>query len=345
MIDISGIQEVIPTIVDDIMYYFAYQPNERDQIDKRSICKLTHKLKEDYDLEEAPDSVAIREICDCLCKLIPMVCLRQGTLLGLSDNYYWDGRFSDGSFYYQLSREERKPYYTPIENAVFGFRYIYKKYRDCVIPIIYHTRDGKETIGSGFLAEGGYLISARHCLEGAVSIAFIGIVFDIYRDAKVYYHKNACIDVAVVLLNSEKKPGFKLSEKVEVFDRVIAMGYPRIPGFTCFNTAEEAVVSATPEKRFAVSEGQIAAEAQEIWSREQLFLVTAKIRGGNSGGPIINQYGECIGITSSKPDAEGDYDDLGYGTVVPARFAIEMCKDLSEHTLADVNLIEHVVQD
>ena len=54
------------------------------------------------------------------------------------------------------------------------------------------------------------------------------------------------------------------------------MGYPKIPGFNCFQTAEEAVISAVPEKRFTVTEGQVAAEAQQIWSRDKFFLITAK---------------------------------------------------------------------
>ena len=77
------------------------------------------------------------------------------------------------------------------------------------------------------------------------------------------------------------------------------MGYPKIPGFNCFQTAEEAVISAVPEKRFTVTEGQVAAEAQQIWSRE-----------------------------SNTPFADGgDYDDLGYGTVMPASFSISMIAD------------------
>lgn len=121
------------------------------------------------------------------------------------------------------------------------------------------------------------------------------------------------------------------------------MGYPQIPGYTCFLTAEKAVISSIPEKRFVATEGQIVAEAQEIWSKENLFLITAKIRGGNSGGPVINRFGNCVGIVSGKPFSEGSaYDDLGYGTAIPAKFAIEMLENLSDHhCVTNINFAEY----
>lgn len=66
--------------------------------------------------------------------------------------------------------------------------------------------------------------------------------------------------------------------------------------------------------------GVITAIASNIYtSREtDLLLITARIKGGNSGGPIINRQGCVVGVAFSEPFAEGEgYDDLGYGVGVP----------------------------
>ena len=47
------------------------------------------------------------------------------------------------------------------------------------------------------------------------------------------------------------------------------------------------------------------------------MLVTARIRGGNSGGPIINSNGQVVGVAFSEPMSEGNYDDMGYGVAYP----------------------------
>src|SRR5690606_20722078 len=105
-------------------------------------------------------------------------------------------------------------------------------------------------------------------------------------------------------------------EEGSILDEVIALGYPRIPGFHNFLTAETALISS----RLTGTTGSIASVAEDIWIKENLILITAKIKGGNSGGPIINKSGKVIGVASNLPEADGDYDDLGYGTVIPIKF-------------------------
>ncbi len=60
------------------------------------------------------------------------------------------------------------------------------------------------------------------------------------------------------------------------------------------------------------------------------MLITAKICGGNSGGPIVNEEGSVVGVSCQIPNYEGDigdYDDLGYGIVIPIKYLFEILSE------------------
>ena len=342
MKDLLILNDYVPNFIDEVMLYFAAKDGENIEVCRhRTLKTLSEYLLDKFSFDITPYYKELIAICESLCKFTPLVQFHQDEYFGFRNCYYWNEKIKDGKTYPQLSFDERMSFFKSWENAVFGSRHIYNSYREFIIPII-HTSGTNEGIGTGFLVGQNYVVTARHCIEGSTSISFGKLNFDIYRNAKVYYHINPNIDIAIIHIDSYEKFGLKLSLECKIFDKVITMGYPKIPGFTCFQTAEEAVISAIPEKRFTATEGHIAAEAKQIWSKENLFLVTAKVKGGNSGGPVLNNFGYCIGIVSEIPFSSGDYDDLGYGTVIPAKFIYEMIQDFSQHQQSqDIRFVEY----
>ena len=114
----------------------------------------------------------------------------------------------------------------------------------------------------------------------------------------------------------------------------MTLGYPKIAGFHNFLTAENARVSS----RFTTSVGQIVSNAEDIWIKEKLFLISAKIKGGNSGGPVIVNDGSVVGITINLAKGDGDYDELGYGTVIPVSF-IDLLISIENKNYFDISKI------
>lgn len=105
------------------------------------------------------------------------------------------------------------------------------------------------------------------------------------------------------------------------------MGYPKIPAFTDFLTAEKATISSMASSRITPTVGAIAAYGEEYLAKMEAMLITAKIRGGNSGGPVINSNGCLVGVACQIPNYQGeigDYDDLGYGIAVPVKYLKEL---------------------
>lgn len=60
------------------------------------------------------------------------------------------------------------------------------------------------------------------------------------------------------------------------------------------------------------------------------FLINARVKGGNSGGPVINKEGKVVGTVVALPyDLESDssnprYDIMGYGQCLPSKYIEEL---------------------
>lgn len=112
----------------------------------------------------------------------------------------------------------------------------------------------------------------------------------------------------------------------------MALGYPDVPGFFPALAAEKAMISS----RLTATKGSVASAPFEIFAKSELLLITARVRGGFSGGPILNEAGDYIGLISRDPATQfGDeldaaihkYDTLGYGTAIPSTLIKEFLED------------------
>jgi S1-C subfamily serine protease len=121
-----------------------------------------------------------------------------------------------------------------------------------------------------------------------------------------------------------------------VLDEVLTLGYPDVPGFHPTVAAEKANISS----RLTATRGAIASTPAELWTRSEVFLITARVRGGFSGGPVLDPTGQCVGVVSREPASYAlelgshRYDNLGYGTAIPATALISMQEQIAAGDLA-----------
>ncbi len=107
---------------------------------------------------------------------------------------------------------------------------------------------------------------------------------------------------------------FGNSDELCMGDRAIAIGYPLGLGLS---TSEGIVSGLNRTLNVELSSGGVAAMT--------LIQTDAAINPGNSGGPLINEYGQVIGITSSKL-ASSEIEGMGFA--IPITEAMPLISDL-----------------
>jgi len=190
---------------------------------------------------------------------------------------------SDG----RLLAEESKPATATSAEAEQrrSFKEIAEEYRDSIVTITHLDRNGEQLgMGTGFVIdEQGLIATNRHVLGEARPIEIE------FADGKSYdiesiYASDELADLAILKVVPESLKGRKLKplrlgQTVEQGDDVAAIGHPR--GYR--NSLVTGIVSGT----------------EEINGRE-LIQVSMPIDHGNSGGPLLNQSGEVIGVITYK---------------------------------------------
>lgn len=103
-------------------------------------------------------------------------------------------------------------------------------------------------------------------------------------------------DVSIIKVNVINAPTLKLAEsnQVKLLDSVTVVGYPGlVERFSVFD--EESFYEAS------FTRGQISAK-KNLKDGTPILQITAPVPNGNSGGPVLNENGEVIGLVTFGPN-------------------------------------------
>lgn len=166
--------------------------------------------------------------------------------------------------------------------------------------------------GSGFITRSdGVLLTNAHVVEGAADVTVT------LPDGRSFHGKvlgsDPVTDVAVVKVVASKLPVAPLgdSDKVRPGEWAIAIGNP----LGLDNTVTAGIISAIGRSN-AVGEGQ----------RVPYLQTDAAVNPGNSGGPLINDRGQVIGINTAIRQAPG----AGLSFAIPIRLARQIAAQILE---------------
>lgn len=292
--------EEFKDVVVEVMEYF------RDYVQNKSVMNFVREYNSKYAKNLEGDYVLF--ICSRLEEERVFHKIPNDIVNPIRNNYRWI--VLDTSFNW-TSLETGMRHVDLFNSTVFGFDYVFNLYKKLVYPIVTKNREGKIGVGTGF-AFGNGIATAKHCLIDPKEVAIQGFDAVELNAAKIYISQNINCDLAFIELTRNLFESYS-SDPNELED-VLVMGYPKIPQFVDFLTAEKALATFVKP-----STGSIASNGFNFVTREDLMLLTAKIKGGNSGSPVLNKYGVIKGIAVRDLIYEdaGDYDDLGYGIAYP----------------------------
>ena len=168
--------------------------------------------------------------------------------------------------------------------------------------------------GSGFLIEpSGYILTNHHVVAGAQRVSVI-LSNASKRDAEVVA-VDEYKDLALLKIEGKDLPTAAIgnSQKAEVMDHVMVLGFPLIE-----NVGTE----------LSMSDGRINSIREG--GRIPWFQIDANVNPGNSGGPLVNDKGEVIGIAVAKLNALKMMEQSG---VVPERINYAIPIDEAKHLI------------
>jgi serine protease Do len=225
-------------------------------------------------------------------------------------------------FYQTVDYDEDLAQYGTYEFRTYGFPFIRNHFERTVLPIIGKLSDGIPTIGSGFLIHFNLcdcFVTARHNVVSNKEIQIFDFNKKPVNISKIWTttRKSENLDVCIIGIDNSQFgsiPKFQ-TEPANLLDEVLTMGYPPIPGFDAIQLAETATVSGTLQS----TTGKAVGKDWSYLGRQDLLLISARVKGGNSGGPVINKNGKIIGIVSDAPFENENLDSMGYGIVTPEK--------------------------
>ena len=172
---------------------------------------------------------------------------------------------------------------------------VIKKVEPSTVEII-ASNTSSASAGSGvIMTEDGYVLTNAHVIAGATSLSVITTDGQQHNAVVIGYDTDS--DTGVIKMDGTfTAASFGDSSKLVQGEEVIAIGTPYSPDL--YNTCTKGIVSGIRNNMSFNSIGLTLNVIQH----------DAAINSGNSGGPLVNMYGQVIGINSVK--ISGVYEGL-----------------------------------
>jgi serine protease Do len=129
-------------------------------------------------------------------------------------------------------------------------------------------------------------------------------------------------DVSIIKIEVRNAPILKLSDsdKVQLQDHVTVVGYPGAA-----DTFNSGLLSSRSALEATINDGKISAKKQASSGAPILQTSTAATHG-NSGGPVLNDSNEVIGLLTFRGDTVNGQEVSGFSFIVPSNTVMEYVK-------------------
>ena len=182
--------------------------------------------------------------------------------------------------------------------------------------------------GTGvIISENGYIVTNAHVIydseykAGEATSVSVLLSDDKIYDAEIIGYDTDC-DLAVLKIDATGLTAaeFGNSDELKLGESVIAIGNPL--GFDLMDTVTGGMISGL-NRHITINNKAMT-----------LIQTDATINSGNSGGPLINKYGQVIGINSSKMSSSYGSTEAsieGIGFAIPSNKTAAIIDDLMKY--------------
>ena len=190
---------------------------------------------------------------------------------------------------------------------------IYQRVNPSVVTVLAQL-DGSVSVGTGVIFRSdGYILTNHHVLAGGRDCSITLDTGQSYEARYVAGDERNDLAVLKVELTGLPAATFGDSDQLAVGDRVYAIGNP-----------------LGVELRGTLTDGIVSAINRDVWvdGRTMTLIQTnAALNSGNSGGPLINAYGQVVGINTIKMSSS--YSNIeGLGFAIPSASIRRLVNDL-----------------
>ncbi len=186
---------------------------------------------------------------------------------------------------------------TPIEHAV-----------NCTFTI-----KGAKKVGTGFLiAPNGYAVTCKHVVEEPSS--YSALLNDQTEYPLTVISVNQRHDLAIVQIPVHKKASYLSFRDTQTL----------LPGERVFAIGASAGLQAT------VTDGVFTSVRRIPQTEEEVIQFSAPVNPGNSGGPLVDENAQVVGIVSMKFESLKGVPITGVGFAVPSSQFLEEYRHLIE---------------
>ena len=173
----------------------------------------------------------------------------------------------------------------------------------------------------------GYILTNEHVSGGRYSKCYVNILGESKECQGTVVWADSDIDLSIIKIEKLGLIEAKLgdSDKLRIGNAVYAIGNPI--GLEFERTVTSGIISAVDRT--------IKLKENEDYSyMEDLIQTDATINGGNSGGALINKYGEVVGINTVKiEEAEGIGFAIPINLIKPIVERIKQDKTFNEASI------------
>ena len=168
--------------------------------------------------------------------------------------------------------------------------------------------------GSGFIiSEDGYIVTNNHVIENATTIKVMLADGDTYSAELI--GRDVSNDLAVLKIEAQDLTALSWNDlaTLSVGDPIVAIGNPL---GELANSMTSGIVSALDR------------DVNIDGTPMTMLQIDASVSPGNSGGPLLDSYGQVIGIVSAKSSGNGVE---GIGFAIPSTIARGIVEQLIQH--------------